>query len=109
MILYEEPKPGDYVMHQDASWIVPEWRLARVVAVGKVMWTVEAISIDWHTGEVRFSGPAKRKIQNWKLVKGDPAQMAIRLRELRDAMLEARKKAADYYAATCIAFAEENR
>lgn len=83
------PQPGDLILYSDTTWHEPRWRVARVVAAGKVMWTIEHARILFSPSESDWHPPCKRKIGRWEPLRGDPVAAAYALQDAARARSEA--------------------
>lgn len=94
------PVAGDVVLIRDDIWLTPEWRIVRVVKVGKVMWEFEPYS-----PREGWAAPRKRKVEAFMHFTGDPIQAHQRLASARAHMEKVRKDAVANYSAAVVKIA----
>lgn len=102
----EAPKPGDMILYSDDFLIHPRWRLALVHKIGKVMWEVSYRTTDFSTvGERKrvWGKPSRRKIQQARVITGDPDEIAAALDALGKQADQARREVSRAYDDACLA------
>lgn len=90
-----KPNAGDIVLIRDDIWLSPEWRIVRVVKVGRVMWEFEPYS-----PRDGWALPRKRKVEEFMHFAGDVLQAHQRLVSARAHMEKVQRDAVVHYNTT---------